>query len=59
MGYILDVLKLLLKRANPVFKKYVKKEKIDQQVIKYAQIENKEPTVVFENGLGMGDEILG
>jgi len=54
MGYILDVLKLLFKRANPAFKKHVNKEKIDNQVIKYAQIDNKEPTVVFENGLGMG-----
>jgi len=54
MGYKLDVLKLLFKRANPAFKKHVNKEKIDNQVIKYAQIDNKEPTVVFENGLGMG-----
>jgi len=54
MGYKLDVLKLLFKRANPAFKKYVNKEKIDKQVIKYAQVDNKEPTVVFDNGLGMG-----
>jgi len=54
MGYKLDVLKLLFKRANPAFKKYVKKEKIENEVIKYAQIDNKEPTVVFDNGLGMG-----
>jgi len=54
MGYKLDVLKLLLKRANPAFKKYIKKEKIDKQVIKYAQIDKKEPIVVFDNGLGMG-----
>jgi len=54
MGYKLDALKLLLKRAHPAFKKYVKKEKIDKQVIKYAQLDNKEPTVVFDNGLGMG-----
>jgi pimeloyl-ACP methyl ester carboxylesterase len=54
MGYKLDILKLLFKRANPAFKKHVKKEKIDKKVIKYAQIVNKEPTVVFENGLGMG-----
>jgi len=54
MGYKLDALKLLLKRAHPAFKKYVKKEKIDNQVIKYAQLDNKEPTVVFDNGLGMG-----
>jgi len=54
MGYKLDILKLLFKRANPAFKKYINKEKIENQVIKYAQIDNKEPTVVFENGLGMG-----
>jgi len=54
MGYKIDALKLLLKRANSAFKKYVNKEKIDKQVIKYAQIDNKEPAVVFENGLGMG-----
>jgi len=54
MGYKLDVLKLLFKRANPAFKKHVKKEKIENQVIKYAQIDKKEPTVVFDNGLGMG-----
>jgi len=54
MGYKLDVLKLLLKRANPAFKKYVRKEKIENQVIKYAQIDKKEPIVVFDNGLGMG-----
>jgi len=53
MGYKLDVLKLLFKRANPVFKKYINKEKIENQVIKYVQIDNKEPTVVFDNGLGM------
>ena len=54
MGYKLDVLKLLFKRANPAFKKYVNKEKIENQVIRYAQIDNKEPTVIFDNGLGMG-----
>jgi len=54
MGYKLDVLKLLFKRASPAFKKHTNKEKIDKQVIKYAQIDNKEPTVVFDNGLGMG-----
>jgi pimeloyl-ACP methyl ester carboxylesterase len=54
MGYKLDILKLLFKRANPAFKKYINKEKIDKQVIKYAQIDNKEPIVVFDNGLGMG-----
>jgi len=54
MGYKLDALKLLFKRANPTFKKHVNKDKIENQVIKYAQIDNKEPTVVFENGLGMG-----
>jgi len=54
MGFKLDILKLLLKRANPAFKKLVKKEKIDKQTIKYAQINNGEPTVVFDNGLGMG-----
>jgi len=54
MGYKLDALRLLFKRANPAFKKYVKKEKIENQVIKYAQIDKKEPTVIFDNGLGMG-----
>jgi len=54
VGYKLDALKLLLKRAHPEFKKYVKKEKIEKQVIKYAQIDNKEPAVVFDNGLGVG-----
>jgi len=54
MGYKLDVLKLLFKRANLTFKKYVNKEKIENQVIKYAQIDNKEPTVVFDNSLGVG-----
>jgi pimeloyl-ACP methyl ester carboxylesterase len=54
MGYKLDVLKLLFKRANPAFKKYINKEKIDNQSIKYAQIDNGKPAVVFENGLGMG-----
>jgi len=54
MGYKLDIVKLLLKRANPAFKKYVKKEKVDNQVIKYAQVNNAGTTVVFDNGLGMG-----
>jgi len=59
MGFKLDILKLLLKRANPAFKKHIKKEKIDNQVIKYAQIDNNEPTVVFDNGLGMGMRSTG
>jgi len=54
MGYKLDVLKMLFKRTNPAFKKYIKKEEIDKQVIKYAQIANGKSTVVFDNGLGMG-----
>jgi len=54
MGFKLDVVKLLLKRANPAFKKLVKKENIDNQVIKYAQVNNAGTTVVFDNGLGAG-----
>jgi len=54
MGFKLDIIKLLFKRANPAFKKYVKKEKIDKQTIKYAQANNAGTTVVFDNGLGMG-----
>jgi len=52
MGYILDILQLLLKRQSPHFKKCVKKEKLDNQIIQYAQIDNEAPTVVFENGMG-------
>jgi len=54
MGYKLDIIKVLLKRANLAFKKCVRKEKVDNQVIKYAQVNNAGTTVVFDNGLGMG-----
>ena len=54
MGFKFDVVKLLLKRADPAFKKLVKKEKIDNQVIKYAQANDTGTTVVFDNGLGAG-----
>ncbi len=53
MGYKLDILKMLLKRTNPAFKKQIKTTKIDEKKLKYAQIENQSPTVVFENGFGV------
>ena len=53
MGYKLDILKMLLKRTDPAFKKQIKTIKIDEQKVKYAQIDKQTPTVVFENGFGV------
>ncbi len=53
MGYKFDIIKMLLKRTKPAFKKSISTTKIKQKKIKYAQIENQTPTVVFENGFGV------
>jgi len=57
MGIKLEMLQILLKRPSSDFKKHIKKEKIENQTIKYAQIDNHQPTVVFENGYGFGASI--
>ena len=54
MGYKFDMIKMLLKRTNPAFKKQIKITLIDGKKVKYAQIDNQTPTVVFENGFGVG-----
>ena len=53
MGYKFDMIKMLLKRTNSVFKKQIKTTKINQKKIKYAQIDKQTPTVIFENGFGV------
>ncbi len=53
MGYKLDILKMLLKRTDPAFKKQIKTTKIDGKKVKYTQIVKQTPTVVFENGYGV------
>ena len=62
MGYKFDILKMLLKRTNPTFKKQIKTTKISGKKIKYAQIDKQTPTVVLENGFGVSmtlwDEIF-
>ncbi len=54
MGYKLEMIQMLLKRGSSDFRKHIKTEKIDNQTIKYAQIDNDMPTIVFENGMGAG-----
>ena len=54
MGYKLDMVKMLFKRTKPAFKKSIRTTKINPKKIKYAQIDNQTPTVVFENGFGVG-----
>ena len=54
MGYKLEILQMFLKRPSLSFRKHIKKEKIDNQIIKYAQIDNEAPTVVFEHGMNAG-----
>ena len=54
MGYKLDMLKMIFKRSSSDFRKLIKKEKIDNKSIKYAQVNNETPTVVFVNGYGVG-----
>ena len=53
MGYKFDMIKMLLKRTNSAFKKQIKITKINKKKIKYAQIDNQTPTVIFENGFGV------
>ena len=54
MGYKLDIIKMLLKRTDPAFKKHIKTTKLNDKKVKYAQIDKQTPTVVFENGFGVG-----
>jgi len=62
MGHKINVLKMLLKRANPAFKKCIRKEMINHKKVKLALIKKESPTIIFENGFGMGmkywDEIF-
>ena len=62
MGHKINVIKQLLKRANPKFKKCINKETIGHKDIKSALIKNQSPTIIFEIGFGMGmkhwDEIF-
>ena len=54
MGYKFDMIKMLLKRTKSAFKKQISTTKINQKKISYAQIDKQTPTVVFENGFGVG-----
>jgi len=54
MGYKLEIIQMLLKRPSLSFRKHIKKEKIDNQIIQYAQIDNEATTVVFEHGMNAG-----
>jgi len=62
MGHKINVIKMLLKRANPKFKKVINNETINHKNIKSALIKNASPTIIFSNGFGMSmkywDEIF-
>ena len=54
MGFRFDMIKMLLKRADPAFKRQIKTINIKNKKVKYAYIDKQTPTVVFENGFGVG-----
>ena len=54
MGFRFDMIKMLLKRADPAFKRQIKTINIKNKKVKYAQIDKQTPTIVFENGFGVG-----
>ena len=50
-----QIIKILTKRAFPLFRKDIQNTTIDDQKIKYVHIDKGTPyTIVFENGLGTG-----
>jgi len=52
---LIEFIKILKKRAFPLFRKQIKTTKIDGEKIKYVYIDKGTPyTIVFENGLGTG-----